>query len=83
MVALPQPAANGAFAVVGRSWVVGVMTGSGCAGRHRLGLGIRYRLRKRSEAESSACMDGGCWLSADARDKRFGKMFRSAEESVT
>ena len=30
----------GAFAVVGRSWVVGVMTGSGCAGRHRLGLGV-------------------------------------------
>ncbi len=39
-VALPQPAANGAFAVVGRSWMVGVMTGSDCAGLCRSGLGV-------------------------------------------
>ena len=31
-----------AFAVVGRSWVVGVMTGSGCAGLCRLGLGLGF-----------------------------------------
>ena len=60
MVALPQPAANGAFAVVGRSRVVGVMTESSYAGLFRLGCGVGFAwvlgwLRKRSGAECGAC----------------------------
>ena len=60
MVALPQPAANGAFAVVGRSRVVGVMTESSYAGLFRLGWGVGFAwvlgwLRKRSGAECGAC----------------------------
>ena len=51
-----------AFAGVGRSWVVGVMTGSGFAGLRWLGLGVGFAwvsggLRKRSEAECGACMN--------------------------
>jgi len=44
----------GAFAVAGRSWVVGVMTGNeGSTGQRQLAR-APGRLRKRSEAESSA-----------------------------
>ncbi len=67
--------------VIGRSLVVGVRSGQavrGCVGW----AWASGRVRKRSEAECGACMDGGCWLSADARDRRFGKIYRSAKESV-
>ena len=52
----------GAFAVVGRSWVVGVMTGSGCAGRHRLGLGVgrvAQTERLAGAVERFVCGSGG------------------------
>ena len=42
----------------------------------------RRRVRQAAQTECSAYMDGGCWLSADARDRRFGKIYRSAKEAV-